>query len=633
MDKHQENLHNAILSGKKRNYTRAITLLTDIVCNTDNYPIALLYLGRSYHAVNQFDKAVYILEYYLSINPQSAAGNLFCGRSYLALGLYKKAISKLKKAISSNPDLYVTFSFLGLAYLKLKKPEIALQYFEDALKLAPDNVNVFNGYLNALLIKAIKYFYKKYFTDSIQMFEFILKYRKDSFLPHLYLARIYKELGNFQKSLLHYNITCDLAPDDSVLKLQKALILMRIGKRDEAFGELKHNPLFLNSPSLNSITPNTITPIMLQKFTSLTYFQNKQYKKAIYYGKKILKENYRDNEIHAIIAESYRNLGELEKAKNHYYRCLEIRYNYEIHYIVLQILWELKNYNNLLKEVKRIIQSDPANKIAGYFYALALVYSDAAPEQIIQTLQKQIKIFGPDPQLMSTMGLVYYKYDFPELAENWLIRTLKIVNDDEISLKTLIKVLQILNKNKELTKYYEIYFMYYPEDWLIKKDYIKLLISQKNYLKAITELNNLIPYEKNNKVLKKMLITCYINTKKYEDAIVSIKVLLKEKPESIDLLQTLIYCLEKTNRRTIAINLLENAKMFFKDNSSILFSLGILYFKEKNYEKALQIFRNLLSETPNNWKIYRSLGVIYQKMGNSVFAEKFFHRAHKYKKG
>ena len=56
MDEYLKDLEKAIQIGRKRNYKEAISILTGIVCNTDNYPIAFLYLGRSYHAIGEYEK-------------------------------------------------------------------------------------------------------------------------------------------------------------------------------------------------------------------------------------------------------------------------------------------------------------------------------------------------------------------------------------------------------------------------------------------------------------------------------------------------------------------------------------------------------------------------------------------------
>ena len=57
----QEIYNSAIEAGQNRDYHSAVKLLTHVVSQTDGFPQALLYLGRSYHALGQFDKAVQVV--------------------------------------------------------------------------------------------------------------------------------------------------------------------------------------------------------------------------------------------------------------------------------------------------------------------------------------------------------------------------------------------------------------------------------------------------------------------------------------------------------------------------------------------------------------------------------------------
>ena len=82
-EKIQSVFNSALDAGCNRNYPKAILCLEEILTNTDQLPIALLYLGRSYHAIGELDRAVQALQFYLKIEPESAEGHFFLGRSYI----------------------------------------------------------------------------------------------------------------------------------------------------------------------------------------------------------------------------------------------------------------------------------------------------------------------------------------------------------------------------------------------------------------------------------------------------------------------------------------------------------------------------------------------------------------------
>ena len=93
---YRELFREALEAGERRNYGRAARLLTHLVSHTDEFPQAILYLGRSYHALGRYDRAVLALEHFLKLYPGSEAGHFFLGRSYLALGYLHRAAARLR---------------------------------------------------------------------------------------------------------------------------------------------------------------------------------------------------------------------------------------------------------------------------------------------------------------------------------------------------------------------------------------------------------------------------------------------------------------------------------------------------------------------------------------------------------
>ncbi|MBN1696052.1 MAG: tetratricopeptide repeat protein [Spirochaetales bacterium] len=619
----------ALEAGRKRDYNTAVAVLTEIITNYDYPPKVLLYLGRSYHALGDFNRAIAVYEFFLKVNPDSLSGHFFLGRTYLALGLFKRAVQYLKPVldIKNSPYYFPALSFIGLAFLKARKPEIAVTYFEDALKYDPQNRNIMNGYLNALLIKAIKLFQRNALHDAAEIFEYLIKHKQGNILPHIYLARIYRFLGDNKQALYHYDIASRMSPDDEFLKLQKAVTLLKIGNRSDAQKEMANFQLHFDQGNVLTNDPHR-----LLRFITMSHFKKGEFRKAIDYGKEILKENYGDIEIHAVIAESYKKLGDLGKAKNHYLRAIEREKNKsELYYGLASILWELEEHEELLHIIKRIQRINPEDRIASYFYALCLSEIGENSQDILKLLQDQIRIHGPDINLMKALSMAYLEVDLPDLAESWLLRILKLEPEDKLALELLIDVYQRLNENKKAKKAFAAYCKVFPDDIETRKEYVKLLLKLNNNGMAIKELLCLIPLVKNNEGLKKTLGNCYIKMEKFEEATLLFRELLRGKPDSLEYLRALIFCLENTNRRKYAIELLKKALRFFKDNTNIHLILGVLYGRNKDYEPAIASFREVIAKYPKHWQAYKNLGTIYRKMGNRAFAEKFFRRAEEYR--
>lgn len=621
----------AVEAGRKRDYVKAISLLTRIINNYDYPAKALLYLGRSYHAIGDFNKAVVVFEFFLKLNPSSIPGHFFLGRTYLTIELYRKAVIHLKITLkdTKSPYYFLSLNLIAIASLKLKKPGIAVTYFEKALHIDPQNQKIFNGYLNALLVKAIKLYRINQLEESAQIFEFLLKNRQDSILPHLYLARIYRLVGDNKRALVHYDIASKMSPDDASLKLQKAVTLLKLGNRHEAEQQIRQFSIHFKKEAIKTADPHK-----LLRFITMTHFKNKDYRKAIYYSKEILKENYADIEMHVVIAESYFKLGDLEKAKNHYLRSIEREKNrVELYYGLFNILWEKKEYKELIKKVRRVLRINQADSIASYFYALCYSETGESPEKIFFLLQNQIREKGPDPLLMNALGEAYIQYEMPDLAENWFLRTLKIKSEDRKALRSLIKLYHIQDKPKKEKEFFEQYFSIYPGEKRMRKDYMKLLIRLKKYKKAIKEILALLPVFSKKEGLKKMLAHSYVKIKNYNEAILVYKELLQDKPDNIEYLKSLIICLESAGNRRYAVTLVEKAVSFFKRSKEILFILGGIYYREGDFERAIKTFKEVLSEDPKNWVALQNIGRIYKKTGNKIFADKFLKRAENYKMG
>jgi cytochrome c-type biogenesis protein CcmH/NrfG len=136
-------LREALEAGGARDYARAAELLTRIVSETDEYPEALLYLGRSLHALGDFEKAIGAFRLYLGTEKDPAPGWFFLGRSYLAIRRPQEAARSLRKALELGADGAEPWAFLGLAALRLRKSKAAVEALEKAVSLAPDNSRIF----------------------------------------------------------------------------------------------------------------------------------------------------------------------------------------------------------------------------------------------------------------------------------------------------------------------------------------------------------------------------------------------------------------------------------------------------------------------------------------------------------
>ena len=516
---------------------------------------------------------------------------------------------------------------LGIAYLRMKNPESAIEHFGKALQDDPQNARIQNGYLNAHVVNGIRLFYQGDYQNSERHFCRVLEFRDDSFIAHLYLSSIYRELGDSNRSLQHLDRASVKMPDDPVVPLSRAVELLRTGKTGQALHELSRSASLLKTSARISSDPTEIYRLL-----AMILFRNGHYTKTVYYAKKVLLSDSNQPDMHVILAESFRNLGFLKKARNHLIRAIERdKQRIELHQGLAMILWEMSDYRALARELRHILRVKPRDSVGEYYTALCLPELGKSPTRTISMLQDQIHKKGPDPSLMCTLGREYMRAGLLELAEGWLLRTLKLVSDHKDTLRALSNLCHRLNREDDHRGYLRQYIDRYPDSRQERRLLIESLMKAESYEEAASEIEKLIPYEPDDLDTKRALADCLIQTGDYEASLLVIRDLLNHEPRSVQLFLMYCSCMEKTGARSRALRILERASHGKRDHPGILMQIGNTYVRAGKLEKAAETFRNLVQVSPVDWRAYRSLGTVYKRLGNATFAERFLAMAKKHR--
>ena len=409
-------LHEAILAGKSRNYTKAVELLLNIVRSSDDQPEAFLYLGRSYYALGKYALSIQYLRIFLEYVPHSSTGHFFIGRSFLAAGLVKKAVPHFKFSLKEHPESVHARSFISIALMKLGRFENALAYLGEAVELSSQNDKVFEIYLHCLLVVAMRKFNAGDESMAKQMFTFYIGYISDQVLPYIYLGMIERQEGYDEKALEYYEKAIKISPNDELLLFRRAVLLFKTGQHDTALEQLqKLNMGEEIIQSFENINEN--------RFLAIKYFQQKMYKEALFFGREALKENNTDGDMHLIMGEIFRNLKKNEYAQNHFTKAIELdRSRVEFRYGYILLLWETEQYEIMLQELQKISTLDPDSPIYGYYKALLYCKLGYDTDSTIPALQEQIHIHPTDAFLYYYLGAQYLKGNLGNLAERWFLK-------------------------------------------------------------------------------------------------------------------------------------------------------------------------------------------------------------------
>ncbi len=614
----------ALSAGKNRNYRKSLELFEKLVSLSDDYPQAFLYMGRAAHGLKDYSRAVYFFKRYLRQEPDSLGGRFFLGRAYLALGSTGLSLQNFLQVYDANPGFPGIQAYLGIAYLKRKKFSPAVKFLGSAVEECPENQQLYVFYLNALFLQAIRVFYSEDYELAAQMFRFLEAQDAPHLLLTLYMGMTERERGNYEEALALFERSLEKAPNDTLIKLQRAEMLFLLGDRQTARSEWQKLPF---SDSLGTNPQSTPD---FNRVTAVEHFQKEQYRKAFFYAVKVLKAEA-DPRMHLLAAEASRHLGDWERAYNHYHRALAIDKGLiEARYGLAILLWHQENYTEMISDLETILHQNPQDDIAPYYLALCLERVEAPVEQVLPLIQDQIRVSGPDPYLFNALGNLYIRSDLPELSEKWYRKALALNSTLLEPYEGLFYLAQDFTlKNK--IKLLDDYLKNCPEDHDRRLNLAELYIEDKKYKKAVSHLQQALPYLEDDKKIRRLLAFCHREAGNFQAAASLYLEMLREDPKNSLFLRSLVYCLDRDGKREFAITLLTKALRELKPSADNHLILGVLLHKEKRLDEALQNFRVATDLAGKDWRPIHNMGVVYEEKGMTDYAKEMRQKAEKMK--
>jgi len=618
-------LERAIGLGRQRKYREAIPILQQIVSSEDLQPEAILYLGRSYHAIGDYSQAIDSLRQFIEFNPVSSAGHFFLGRSYLSAGVYPSASRHLRKALQLKPDFNQSRILLGYALLKLKQADEASDLLGVAVETDPANSGIYGGYLNALLVSGIHHFQQGDYPYAREVFEFLLQQGMEPILIRLYLGIVYRNTGDLTSALHSYEEALRSAPQDELIIYSTAVLNIQTGNAERGRKLLELlNDISPSSPLLNS--EETEYALLLQ------YMQRDDYSKALAQGLELLKHDRKNVPVRLIVAECCRELNHTDWSINHYTRALEQDpFNIHAHYGLAMIWWQMQEYHKMEHQLNLILKTDPKNRSARYYRVLCRSRQDIDPAAFIAELTDEIRFFGPDHKLLHALANTYFREGAYDYAEKWFKKALSLSPDNEDVLKDLILLSDYIDI-AGLKGFFRTYIRIRPRDLPINKRFIRYLFQNENYKETIRQIEKILPFMDDTHWLDRIRAICYRKTKDYKRAAVMYRHLLHQEPEKEEYLRPLVYCLQRSNQHEQAIRILAAAIDHLSEPSADLFLIfGVIQYRRNDLNAALRAFRDAQDRAPADWRAYYNIGEVYKKRGMEDYARRFFQQAEKLK--
>lgn len=123
--------------GFEKNYRAAAARFEKALSIDPNYSQAALYLGRSYHALFEYDKARAAFERAVKIDPDYAEAQASFGGMLLDVGDLDAAIRQLTASVGRAPDASLTHALLAQAFTRKGAYLEAIQHAREAIKRNP----------------------------------------------------------------------------------------------------------------------------------------------------------------------------------------------------------------------------------------------------------------------------------------------------------------------------------------------------------------------------------------------------------------------------------------------------------------------------------------------------------------
>ena len=617
-----ELLQKALEAGSRRDYEAAAEILIRIVSETDEFPQALLYLGRSLHAIGDYGKAIGAFRLYLRAGTRPGEGWFFLGRTYLAVSRPLEAARCLRKALELGQDGPETWALMGLAALRLRKSKASVEALERAVSAAPGNPRIFRGYLNALFVHSVRTLNHGDADMARQMLSFVIVNGLDGVPQRLWRSRAYRELRRIPEALADCRVALSENPKDpSLLTLESLLLLANGNPEDAAAAEARLGSLW---PDMAGVA---WTEDSLERYRAVALLREEDLSGALRAAVGILRRGGPDAGMRALAAEACRGLGRFDRATEHLSRALELdRDNPDLLFDRAVCRWRLADYREALADFKRARKAGAQADAVEYWSVLCRCRLGQGGPEVLESLQRMLRLRPADPELMFALGQALYQDERPDLAQGWFDRTFEADPGQETAALYRISCRESLDDPEGAFAAYSDYLASWPDNASIRREYVGSLMAARRFDEAASAIEAGIPYESSGASDHAALAACYRNTKRFREAGALYRSLLRSSPDSEEYLLGLALCLERSGAYPAAVELLEKGAAYV-GKSGPWSALGILHARKGRAEPALAAFRKAAELDSKDPKPLRNMARIYERTGLADFARKYKSRA------
>lgn len=405
--------------------------------------------GKSAEAEAKYEEAMEAYEKALVCDSQAVYVSQKLAVLLVNMGKKEQAIVQLEKMVADDPANLQNRLLLGNIYSSTGQRDQALAVYEAILQIAPDNPQ-------ALLMLGALYAGDRDYLQAQKMLERLVTVDDKSYAGYSYLAKLYRELNYYDKAMAAYDKALTLSWSPMLAyeaadlyeyrqKYDEAVaIYKRLLEDDEANTKIRgrlarlyivQGKIVEALDELNELKNYTPDPTVVDLAIGRVLLDEKRYAEAIALFEQLLKEDENKDLARSMLALTYYESGDMEKAMKILQEVPVTSRNYEDSIIMLaQILIGEKDNQRAATLLRNVIAGEDTRRPAFYFLLAGLLREEGDPAAGREIYEQALQAFPGNPAVFFEYGLYLDRLGELDEAVAKMEQVLAITPDDAYAL-------------------------------------------------------------------------------------------------------------------------------------------------------------------------------------------------------
>lgn len=184
--------------------------------------------GKVYFDIQKFNEAIIDHTKAINLEPKVADSYMYRAANYYFSGNYQEAISDYDMVNTLTPDNPIAYTSKGNIFAKLENNSKAISCYNQAIEIHPySEPYEFKGNIYRILEK---------YEDAIEAYTKAINLLEKPDNPMVYYSRggTFSLLEKYNQALSDFNKALEINPDFVIVLQEKAFVLRKLGRNDEA---------------------------------------------------------------------------------------------------------------------------------------------------------------------------------------------------------------------------------------------------------------------------------------------------------------------------------------------------------------------------------------------------------------